>query len=186
MMNTLKISIITSFFVLSYLFSFTQNSLHDFTTYTIEGEEFKLSDLKGKKVLLVNTASKCGFTGQYEDLQVLYERYQDRDFIIIGFPANNFLNQEPGTNEEILTFCQQNYGVTFPLMAKTSVRGRDIDPIFDWLTSKEKNGVSGSSVSWNFQKFLIDENGQLVSVLSPRTSPLDEQIISWIEGLEVD
>jgi len=157
-----------------------QESIHEFKTETINGEAFDMASLKGKKVLLVNTASKCGLTGQYKELQGLYETYKDNNFTIIAFPANNFLNQEPGTNEEIQEFCELNYGVTFPLMSKVSVKGKDINPIFDWLTDKDKNGVSGSAVSWNFQKFLIDENGKLVEVLSPRESPMSDKITSWI------
>ncbi len=177
----------TLLIILLFLFSLQaqeQSSIHSFTTKTIEGDVFEMSSLKGHKVLIINTASKCGFTSQYEQLQQLYETYKDQNFTIIGFPANNFLNQEPGTNEEILEFCQVNYGVTFPLMTKISVRGADIDPIFEWLTTKDKNGVSDRSVSWNFQKFLIDENGFLVDVFSPRTSPLDDEIVNWVKGTE--
>lgn len=162
--------------------SFAQNSLHDFTVKSIDGNEFKLSQLKGKKVLVVNTASKCGFTSQYEQLEELYKTYKDQDFIIIGFPANNFKSQEPGTNEEIKTFCQVNYGVTFPMMSKISVKGDDIHPLYVWLTTKEQNGVMDSHVKWNFQKYLIDEKGQLVKTLSSKTSPLDDEIVNWING----
>jgi glutathione peroxidase len=157
-------------------------SFHDFTVQKIDGTEISLSAFQGKKILVVNTASKCGLTPQYEDLQKLYDQYGGEDFVILGFPANNFLKQEPGTNEEIAAFCQANYGVTFPMMAKISVKGKDQHPLYHWLTSKEENGVEDSDVSWNFQKYLIDEKGNLVKVLSPRTNPFDDAIIQWIKG----
>lgn len=155
-------------------------NFHSFTMETIDGEEISLSEFKGKKVLVVNVASKCGLTPQYEELQKLYEEYGGDDFTIIGFPANNFLKQEPGTNDEIKEFCTLNYGVTFPMMAKISVKGKDIDPLYEWLTIKENNGVMDAKVSWNFQKFMIDEDGNLVDKVSPKGSPYDEKIISWI------
>ncbi|HKL08316.1 MAG TPA: glutathione peroxidase [Bacteroidales bacterium] len=164
--------------------TFSQNkSFYDFKVQTIDGENFDLSTLKGKKVLVVNTASKCGFTPQYEDLQKLYEKYKSKDFVIIGFPANNFMNQEPGSNQEIMQFCSENYGVTFPMMAKISVKGDDIHPLYQWLTDKDQNRVMDSNVKWNFQKYMIDEEGNLVDVASSRTNPLDEQIINWIEEM---
>ena len=155
-------------------------TLHDFTVETLEGAKFDLSQLKGKKVLVVNTASRCGFTPQYADLQKLYEMYGGEKFEIIGFPANNFLKQEPGTNTEIREFCTRNYGVTFPMMAKISVRGKDIHPVYQWLTSKEENGVLDSPVKWNFQKYLIDEEGKLVNVFYSRENPLSDTIVNWI------
>lgn len=161
-------------------FSQTQN-FHDFTVKTIDGKDLALSTFKGKKVLVVNVASKCGFTPQYAQLQELYDKYNKDNFVIIGFPANNFLHQEPGTNEEIQQFCTVNYGVTFPMMAKISVKGKDIAPLYEWLTEKSKNGKQDASVKWNFQKFLIDENGNWVDVLWSTTSPLSEKITSWIE-----
>lgn len=160
---------------------YTQSTLHEFVVKDIYGEDFSFNKLKGKKVLIVNTASKCGLTPQYENLEKLYQKYKDRNFIIVGFPANNFLSQEPGTNDEIITFCQTNYGVSFPMMSKISVKGKDIHPIYSWLTSKEKNGVKDSNVSWNFQKYMIDENGYLVDFVKPKTSPLDDKIVNWIE-----
>ncbi len=161
--------------------SFAQNSnLYQFSFNTLEGTPFDINTLKGKKVMIVNVASKCGLTPQYEDLQSLYEQYVDSNFVIIGFPANNFLNQEPGTPEEIRTFCTNNYGVSFPIMEKISVKGEDIHPIYEWLTQKKKNGVEEAPVQWNFQKFLIDENGNYVRSLSPKTNPLDSEIIEWI------
>ncbi len=156
-------------------------SLHDFTVKDIEGNEFKMSSLKGKKVLVVNTASECGLTPQYEILEELYQTYKSQNFIIIGFPANNFGAQEPGSNEEINAFCQKNYGVSFPMMAKISVKGDDQHELYQWLTQKMKNGKLDAEVTWNFQKFLIDEKGQLVAVVSPQESPASEQIVNWIE-----
>jgi len=162
--------------------SFGQSRFYDFTVKDIDGNDFALSSLEGKKVLVVNTASKCGFTPQYEQLQELYENYGGGDFTIIGFPANNFLNQEPGSNDEIKDFCQKNYGVTFPMMAKISVKGDDMHPLYHWLTEKGQNGVMDSSVAWNFQKYLIDENGKLVDVVKPKVKPNDDQIVNWIKN----
>jgi glutathione peroxidase len=159
-----------------------QKTLHSFKTLTLEGEEFDLATLKGKKVLVVNTASKCGLTPQYEDLEKLYKEFGGDKFVIIGFPANNFLKQEPGTNEEIKEFCSKNYGVTFPMMQKISVKGDDIDPIYQWLTQKEQNGVGDAEVSWNFQKFMIDENGNWVDYLKPKEKPYDEKLLNWIKN----
>jgi glutathione peroxidase len=160
--------------------AFAQQNFYDFVVKDIDGNDFPLSSLKGKKVMIVNTASKCGLTPQYEKLEALYKTYGDKDFVIIGFPANNFMNQEPGTEAEIKDFCTLNYGVTFPIMSKISVKGDDMHPLYQWLTDKEKNGFEDSSVSWNFQKYLIDENGNLVKVIKPRTSPDDESIIAWL------
>lgn len=171
---------------LSVLFLSTQImgqhlTLYDFSAKTIEGENFDFSSLKGKKVLIVNTASKCGFTGQYEKLQELYDEFGGEHFEIIGFPANNFGKQEPGTNEEIAVFCEKNYGVTFQMMEKISVKGDDIHPLYKWLTSKEKNGVLNASVKWNFQKFLIDEKGQVVDYAYSTTSPTGNKIKKWLK-----
>jgi len=162
--------------------SAVKKSFYDFTVTTIDGKEFPLSQLKGKKVLVVNTASKCGNTPQYADLQKLYETYGDDKFTIIGFPENNFLNQEPGTNEEIKQFCTENYGVTFPMMAKISVKGKDIAPLYSWLTTKTENGVMDAPVKWNFQKFMIDENGNLAGVVAPSEKPFSDKIVNWIKG----
>lgn len=156
-------------------------NFHDFTVKTIDGKDLSLSTFKGKKVLVVNVASKCGFTPQYAQLQELYDKYREKNFVIIGFPANNFLHQEPGTDEEIQQFCSLNYGVTFPMMAKISVKGSDIAPLYKWLTQKSENGKQNAGIKWNFQKFLIDENGNWVDMLWPVTSPLSEKITNWIE-----
>lgn len=155
-------------------------NFYDFKVKSIDGEVFDFAQLKGKKVMIVNTASKCGFTPQYAQLEEIYKKYGGDKFVIIGFPANNFLRQEPGTNSEIQDFCQRNYGVSFPMMEKISVKGNDIHTLYKWLTIKELNGVSDSSVKWNFQKYLIDENGKLVTFYSPSTTPDNEEIIKWI------
>jgi glutathione peroxidase len=178
MRNVLVILMLFSLSITAY----SQKSIHEFTVKNIEGENFNLADLKGKKVLIVNTASKCGLTGQYEGLENLYKKYKDQDFVIIGFPANNFMNQEPGSNEEIAAFCEKNYGVSFPMMEKISVKGNDQHELYRWLTSKELNNKMDSKVKWNFQKYLINPDGSLHSYVSPRTEPLSEDIISWIEN----
>lgn len=159
-------------------------TFYDFTVQTIDGKSLSLSEFRGKKVLVVNTASKCGLTPQYEKLQALYEQYGGDDFVIIGFPANNFMNQEPGSNEEIKSFCSVNYGVTFPMMAKISVKGDDIHPLYSWLTQKSENGVMDAPVEWNFQKFMIGPDGTLQGLVPPREAPDSERIISWITGNE--
>ena len=157
-----------------------EHTVHQFTVETLEGDQFDFSSLKGKKIMVVNTASKCGLTPQYKDLQALYEKYGSEKFVIVGFPANNFMKQEPGSNQEIAAFCERNYGVSFPMMAKIDVKGNDIHPIYSFLTQKDKNGVMDSKVTWNFQKYLINEEGVLEKVISPRTSPVDEEVIDWI------
>ncbi len=158
-----------------------EKSFHDFKAESITGEEIDFSTFKGKKILVVNTASKCGLTPQYEQLQELYETYGGEGFEIVGFPANNFGKQEPGSNEEIKTFCEENYGVSFTMMNKISVKGDDIHPIYAWLTQKSQNGVKDSEVTWNFQKYFINEDGQLVDFATPKTKPLDDKIIAWIQ-----
>lgn len=157
-------------------------SIHEFKVENINGEEFDFSSLKGNKIMVVNTASKCGLTPQYEKLEALYQKYKNDNFIIIGFPSNDFMGQEPGSNEEIIAFCKKNYGVSFPMMSKVKVKGNDKCDIYSFLTSKSQNGLEDNKVQWNFQKYLLDENGFLVKVLSPRTLPDDPQISSWIEG----
>lgn len=159
-----------------------KQTLYDFKVEALDGSEFDLASLKGKKVMVVNTASKCGLTPQYKQLQELYTTYKDQNFVIIGFPANNFLWQEPGTNKEIGEFCTKNYGVTFPMMAKISVKGSDMHPVYKFLTKKEKNGFKDSKVKWNFQKYLINEKGEVEKVISPKTLPTDESVVSWIKG----
>ena len=159
-----------------------QESIHQFKVIDLYGKEFDFATLKGKKILIVNTASECGLTPQYKDLEAIYSKYKDKNFIVIGFPANNFGGQEPGSNQEIAKFCQMNYGVSFPMMGKISVKGNDMHPLYQFLTQKSKNGLQDSEVEWNFQKYLLDENGYLVKVLSPRVLPTDDAIVSWING----
>lgn len=163
--------------------AFAQNmkTLYDFKATTIDGKPYDFSQLKGKKVLIVNTASKCGHTPQYKDLEELFKIYGGSRFTIIGFPANNFLKQEPGTNQEISEFCTKNYGVTFQMMSKISVKGDDIDPLYKWLTQKSENGVIDAKVTWNFQKFLIDQNGNVVGSVAPKENPKCDEIINWIK-----
>lgn len=156
-------------------------TFHDFTVKDISGKTCDLSTLKGKKVLVVNVASKCGLTPQYTQLQELYEKYQNQDFIIIGFPCNNFREQEPGTNEEIQEFCQMNYGVTFPIMDKVQAVGDYKSPIYKWLTEKSENGKIDADIRWNFQKFMIDENGLIVGCILPQ-APFYEKVVLWIES----
>lgn len=175
--------ILTGFFSL-FCFAFmpSTKTIYDFKITDIEGKEFPMTQLKGKKVMIVNTASEYGYTPQYKDLQELYIKYKDKNFIIIGFPTNNFGGQEPGTNTEIKSFCTKNYGVTFPMMSKISVKGDDIAPIYKWLQNKTENGVGDGEVKWNFHKFLLDENGKWVRSVGSKTKPTDDEIIKWIEG----
>lgn len=158
----------------------TMKTLHDFSVTDINGNEYALSSLKGKKVLVVNTASECGLTPQYAQLQELHENFGGENFEIIGFPSNDFAGQEPGSESEIASFCQKNYGVTFPMMAKVNVKGAEISPVYNWLTRASENGVSDYEVKWNFHKFLVDEQGKLVRDVAPQTSPLDEVILTWV------
>jgi glutathione peroxidase len=181
MMKTYKMTLLFLLSVFS-LTAFTQPSgFYNFKVKTLEGQDFDFASLKGKKVMIVNTASKCGFTPQYKDLEEVYEKYQG-NFVIIGFPANNFMNQEPGSATDIRKFCSENYGVTFPMMEKISVKGDDMHPLYKWLTSKDKNGVMDSEVKWNFQKYLIDENGKLVDVIYSKEKPSSDKVISWISS----
>jgi len=155
-------------------------TIYDFKVESLDGKEINFADFKGKKILIVNTASECGFTPQYADLEKLYEEYKDK-LVIVGFPANNFGGQEPGTNTEIGAFCQKNYGVTFPLAAKVSVKGDDTAPIFKYLTEKDLNGLKNTTILWNFTKFLIDENGKLVDTFVSTTKPTDEAITKYLK-----
>lgn len=156
------------------------NSIHQFKVADIYGDIFDFSKLKGKKVMIVNTASKCGLTFQYEALQKLYSQYKDLNFIVIGFPSNDFLWQEPGSNDEIIDFCEENYGVTFPMMSKVTVKGSKKHPIYQFLTQKSKNNFKDSRVTWNFQKYLINKDGRIEKIISPRTRPDSEEVVSWI------
>ena len=174
-----KLITITALMALIIAPALSQKSFYDFTVETIDGEQFSLADLKGKKVIIVNTASKCGHTPQYKDLELLNKGYKQKG-VIIGLPANKFMNQEPGTNEDIKEFCDSKYGVTFPMMSKISVKGDDMHPLYKWLTSKSANGVLDSEVAWNFQKYLIDENGNLVGFFKPAVKPLSDEVVMWV------
>ncbi|TDW51388.1 glutathione peroxidase [Flavobacterium sp. 270] len=160
----------------------SKETIYQFKVEDLSGDTFDFASLKGKKVMIVNTASKCGLTPQYKDLEAIYKEYKDKGFVIVGFPANNFASQEPGTNEEIGAFCQQNYGVSFPMMGKVSVKGSDMSEVYKFLTQKAKNGLQDSEVEWNFQKYLINEKGELVKVIHPKTLPTDPEIINWIKS----
>jgi len=159
-----------------------KQTIYQFKVEDLSGKTFDFASLKGKKIMIVNTASKCGLTPQYKDLEAVYKEYKDKGFVIVGFPANNFASQEPGTNEEIQTFCQQNYGVTFPMMDKVSVKGDDMCEVYKFLTQKSKNGLQDSEVEWNFQKYLINEKGELVKVIKPKTLVTEPEVINWIKS----
>jgi len=159
-----------------------QHSFYDFTVMDVHGDEYDLAQLQGKKVLVVNTASTCGFTPQYEELENLYKTYGGEDFIILAFPTNDFGNREPGTNEEIAEFCSSKYQITFPVMAKITVKGDDMHPLYRWLTQASENGIEESRVVWNFQKYMVDEGGTLVGHVSPIKKPDCKEILSWISA----
>lgn len=152
-------------------------SIYDFKVDALDGGTIDFSAFKGKKILIVNTASKCGYTPQYKELEELYEKYKDK-LVIVGFPANNFGGQEPGTNAEIKEFCKKNYGVSFPMAAKVSVKGDDTAPIYQWLCNKSQNGVLDAEIKWNFGKFLLDEHGRLLNYFPSKVTPLSEEITS--------
>lgn len=178
-MKTIISIIMTTIIALSAV---AQNkSLYDFKVTDINGQEFDMAQLKGKKVLIVNVASKCGLTPQYEKLQALYSKYKDNGFVVVGFPANNFMGQEPGTDQEIQTFCVSKYDVSFPMMSKIDVKGKNVAPIYQWLTKKAVNGKLDAPIQWNFQKFMIDEQGQIVDFASPKEDPFCDKIVKWIE-----
>jgi glutathione peroxidase len=155
-------------------------SIYDFKVEELSGGKIDLAKYKGKKILIVNTASQCGYTPQYAALEKVYEKYKGK-LVIIGFPANNFGAQEPGTNSEIKSFCTKNYGVTFPMAAKISVKGDDMAPIYQWLTKKQYNNYMDSDVKWNFQKYLIDEKGNLVGMWPSNVTPDDPKLTAAIE-----
>lgn len=158
-----------------------QNSIHQLLAIDIQGNTFDFSSLKGKKIMVVNTASKCGLTTQYEQLQSLYDKYKTTGFTIIGFPSNDFMGQEPGSNDDISKFCVENYGVSFQMMGKVIVKGEDKHDVYQFLTDKSWNKKMDSNVEWNFQKYLLNKDGVLEKVISPQTSPLDQEIVDWIE-----
>lgn len=158
------------------------NTIYAFNADRIDGSSETLEVYRGKVVLIVNTASKCGFTKQYDGLQKLYEDYKNSGLVVLGFPANNFMNQEPKSNEDIAEFCRLNFGVSFPMFAKISVKGKDIHPLFEWLTSEDSNPEFAGTVSWNFNKFLISAEGKLINRFGSRTEPQDKVLIEAIEA----
>jgi glutathione peroxidase len=175
-------SIILGLLLASAAFTFAQEkTIYDFEVETIDGEMVSLSEYKGMKIMIVNTASKCGFTKQYEQLQELYEKYGKDNFVVLGFPSNDFMRQEPGSDEQIAAFCKKNYGVTFPMMSKISVKNDEMDPLYKYLTTEALNGKMDSKVKWNFQKYLIGTEGKLEEVYYSQTVPTDKVIIDWIE-----
>ncbi|MEY3323702.1 MAG: hypothetical protein RL316_167 [Bacteroidota bacterium] len=173
----MKTIIITLF---SLLMTMSEASIYQFSVPALDGNTIDFSAYKGKKILIVNTASKCGLTPQYEGLEQLYTQYKNK-LVIVGFPANNFMGQEPGSNEEINAFCKKNYGVSFPMAAKISVKGNDTHPLYKFLKEQAKAKKLDDPVSWNFGKFLLDEKGELIATFSPRTTPLSEEITSWLK-----
>jgi len=165
--------------ILAGMYLIAATSIYEFKVPSLEGSTIDFSKYKGKYILVVNTASQCGYTKQYADLETLYEKYKG-NLVIIGFPANNFGQQEPGTNAEIKEFCSKNYGVTFPMAEKVSVKGDDIHPLFKWLTTKQENGVMDAEIKWNFTKFLLDKNGKLITVFPSAVTPMSEEITKYL------
>jgi glutathione peroxidase-family protein len=159
----------------------SKQSIYQFHVNNIFGFDKTLEEFKGKVLLLVNTASKCGFTPQYAGLQELYDKYKDRGFVVLGFPADNFMHQEPGSNEEILNFCKVNYNVTFPMYGKVSVKGKDIHPLYKFLTEKETNPEFSGKITWNFNKFLISKEGMILNRFKSVTTPMNNKVIAAIE-----
>lgn len=158
----------------------TQTSIYDFTMKDIDGNEVDLGQFRGKVLLIVNTASQCGYTPQYEQLEAVYEKYKEQDFVVLGFPANNFMGQEPGTEAQIKEFCNLRYHVTFPMFSKISVKGADQHPFYNFLTHKETNPQWTGDITWNFEKFLIDANGKVIARFPPKTRPDDPDVIKAI------
>jgi glutathione peroxidase len=155
-------------------------SIHSFKVKSIEGGTIDFAKFKGKKILIVNTASKCGYTPQYEALQKIADEYKDK-LVVVGFPANNFGGQEPGADEEIQEFCKARFGVKFPLASKVSVKGDDMAPVYKWLTQKTENGVLDATIAWNFNKFLLDENGKMIAYFPSKVKPDDEEIVKYLK-----
>jgi glutathione peroxidase len=172
-------TILSFLFLACSLFIHAQ-SIHSFKVKSIDGGQIDFSKYKGKKIMVVNTASKCGYTPQYEQLQKVYSQYKDK-LVIIGFPCNQFGGQEPGSNEEIVEFCQKNYGVNFPLADKVDVKGSAQSPIYQWLTQKAKNGVLDATIGWNFNKFLLDENGKMLAYFPSNVKPDSDTILSYLK-----
>jgi glutathione peroxidase len=160
---------------------FGASSVLDFTLNSLDGKPAPLAEYRGKVVLIVNVASKCGFTPQYTGLEKIYEKYKDQGFVILGFPANNFGGQEPGTNEEIKTFCSSKYQVTFPMFSKVSVKGADSTPLYQFLTDKQSNPTTAGEIKWNFTKFLVDRNGKVIARFEPAVTPESADVTGAIE-----
>jgi glutathione peroxidase len=160
---------------------FGASSVYEFTMNSIEGQPLPLAKFEGKVMLIVNVASKCGFTPQYEGLEAVYEKYKEQGFVIVGFPANNFMAQEPGTNEEIKTFCSTKYNVKFPLYSKISVKGDDKAPLYQFLTDTSANPKTGGEIKWNFTKFLVDRNGKVIARFESAVKPESPEVTSAIE-----
>ena len=179
-MNTIKLNLLIVAMFLSIQNFGQKKTLYDFTAKTIDGKEFDFSTLKGKKVLIVNIATECSLAPQLKKLQELYEEYGGDDFEIIGFPCNDFGKQEPGDNEHINQVCSNKFGITFQIMEKISIKGDDPHPIYKWLTSSEENGTLDARVTWNYQKFIINENGEVVDSFSPISSPKGNRMIEWL------
>lgn len=177
----MKYLFIVAFAALVSAFAMPGNpSIHNFKVKSIEGGTIDFSKFKGKKILVVNTASKCGYTKQYEQLEKVYEAYKDK-LVVVGFPANNFGGQEPGTDGEIQEFCKARFGVKFPLASKISVKGDDTAPVYKWLTSKTENGVLDAEIKWNFNKFLLDENGKMIAYFDSKVLPDSEEILKYVK-----
>jgi glutathione peroxidase-family protein len=160
----------------------TRTTVYDFPLKTIDGEDITLEDYKGKLLLIVNVASRCGFTSQYKGLEKLYQDYKDQGLVVIGFPANNFGSQEPGSNEEIQRFCSTTFNVSFPMMAKISVKGKDSHPLYQYLTSKKSGHKFGGGISWNFNKFIISREGEILGRFGSMTKPMDKKVLRVIEA----
>jgi len=168
---------------LAFTQDFKKKSVHDFTVKDIVGNDVSLSQFKGKVILIVNVASKCGLTPQYKDLQTIYDQYSEKGFVVLGFPANNFMGQEPGSDEQINRFCTSKFGVTFPMFSKISVKGKKMHPLYKFLTSKDENGSVNAPIKWNFQKFLIDKKGKVIKSYAPGKRITDKEVCVQIEKL---
>lgn len=180
-MNKLALYILFTAISIFTIAQANKQTIYDFKVKTIEGGTFDFSSLKGKKIIIVNTASECGNTPQYAELEEIYKKYAAKNVVVIGFPANNFGAQEPGSDKDIKAFCAKNYAVTFPMMSKISVKGNDMAPLYKWLTEKAQNGVQDAPVTWNFQKFLIDEKGNWVASIAPKIAPLaSKEVMDFI------
>jgi glutathione peroxidase len=178
-LHSMKLSVLIAAVLLS--FTACAGNIYSFTMKDIDGKDVSLSSFKGKVLLFVNVASRCGNTPQYKDLQALYEKYKGKGLVVLGFPANNFMGQEPGSDKEIKQFCTTQYDVSFPMFSKISVKGGDMHPLYKFLTQKSENGVGDFPVKWNFQKFLVSRNGKLISSIAPGTSVDDQEVIKAIE-----